>query len=54
MWQREQTYNSPENQVQRLRDAGLNPLFYGLDGNSTSQTNYAEFQPVQSAIHGFS
>lgn len=34
-WQREMDYNSPTSQVQRLRDAGLNPLFYGLDGNST-------------------
>lgn len=41
MWRREQEYNSPENQVQRLRDAGLNPLFYGLDGNSTSQAQPA-------------
>ena len=37
MWLKEQEYNNPENQVERLRNAGLNPLFYGLDGNSVSQ-----------------
>lgn len=45
MWLKEQDYNSPENQVQRLRDAGLNPLFYGLDGNSASQAQMAA-QPL--------
>lgn len=36
MWQKEMEYNTPANQVQRLRDAGLNPMYYGLDGNSTN------------------
>lgn len=35
MWQEEKAYNTPEAQVERLREAGLNPMFYGLDGNST-------------------
>lgn len=35
-WNRENEYNSPLNQVQRLRDAGLNPLYYGLDGNGNA------------------
>lgn len=35
-WQREMDYNTPSAQMQRLKDAGLNPLYYGLDGNSTS------------------
>lgn len=36
MWNRTNEYNSPESQVNRLRDAGLNPLYYGLDGSSAS------------------
>ena len=36
MWQKENEYNSPEAQVNRLRDAGLNPLNYGLDGTGNS------------------
>lgn len=35
-WLRQTEYNSPINQVQRLRDAGLNPLFYGLDGTGNA------------------
>lgn len=34
MWNAQNEYNSPEQQLQRLRDAGLNPMFYGLDGTS--------------------
>ena len=45
MWQKEQEYNTPENQVARLRAAGLNPLFYGLDGNTTGQAQVAA-QPL--------
>lgn len=41
MWLKEQEYNNPANQLQRLRDAGLNPLFYGLDGNSVGQAQAA-------------
>lgn len=35
-WNRENEYNSASAQVQRMRDAGLNPLYYGLDGSSAS------------------
>lgn len=28
-WEREKEYNSPSNQVKLLKEAGLNPLFYG-------------------------
>lgn len=45
MWKEEMAYNNPTQQVQRLRDAGLNPLFYGLDGNSVSQAQPAA-QPL--------
>lgn len=37
----ERAYNQPVNQLARLRAAGLNPLYYGLDGNSS---NGAPFQ----------
>lgn len=42
MWQKENEYNSPEAQVQRLRDAGLNPLYYGLDGTSANALESAQ------------
>lgn len=33
-WNRENAYNSPIMQRTRLEEAGLNPIFFGLDGNS--------------------
>lgn len=42
MWQLNNEYNSPEKQVQRMREAGLNPLFYGLDGSSASAVQSAQ------------
>lgn len=36
MWNKENEYNTPENQVQRLRDAGLNPMYFGLDGTGNA------------------
>lgn len=36
MWNKENEYNTPEAQMQRLRDAGLNPLYYGLDGTGNA------------------
>lgn len=36
MWQKQNEYNSPSAQLERLRDAGLNPLFYGLDGTGNA------------------
>lgn len=36
MWNKQNEYNTPEAQVQRLRDAGLNPMFYGLDGTGNA------------------
>lgn len=42
MWNRTNEYNDPSQQVQRLRDAGLNPLFYGLDGSSASSFESAQ------------
>lgn len=36
MWLKQNEYNSPEAQVERLRAAGLNPLYYGLDGTGNA------------------
>lgn len=44
MWQRQNEYNLPVNQIQRLKDAGLNPnLAYGMGnvGNANSSPNYS-------------
>lgn len=43
-WDRTNEYNSPEQQVNRLREAGLNPLYYGLDG--TSANSFEASQPL--------
>lgn len=45
MWNLTNEYNSPSAQVQRLRDAGLNPLYYGLDGSSAN--SFESAQPMQ-------
>lgn len=42
MWLRQNEYNNPENQLARLRDAGLNPLYYGLDGSSAGDLSAAQ------------
>lgn len=42
MWNKANEYNTPLNQVQRLREAGLNPLYYGLDGSSAGQVESAQ------------
>lgn len=42
MWNKTNEYNSPAAQVQRMRDAGLNPLYYGLDGSSANAMQSAQ------------
>ena len=42
MWNAANEYNNPTHQVQRLRDAGLNPLYYGLDGSSANGVQSAQ------------
>lgn len=42
MWNRTNEYNTPEQQVQRMKDAGLNPLYYGLDGSSSNGIESAQ------------
>lgn len=41
-WNRENEYNTPSAQVQRLRDAGLNPMFYGIEGSNAGQVSAAQ------------
>ena len=41
-WNAQNEYNTPEAQLQRLRDAGLNPLYYGLDGSSAGDLSSAQ------------
>lgn len=36
MWNKQNEYNDPLAQRQRLENAGLNPLFFGLDGNGNA------------------
>lgn len=42
MWNKTNEYNSPTAQLQRLQDAGLNPLFYGLDGQTANGMQSAQ------------
>lgn len=39
MWNAQNDYNNPAAQRKRLTDAGLNPIYYGLDGNSAGAGN---------------
>lgn len=36
MWNKQNEYNSPAEQAKRLREAGLNPVFAGLDGTGNA------------------
>lgn len=42
MWNKTNEYNSPVNQVERMKEAGLNPLYYGLDGSSANGIESAQ------------
>ena len=42
MWNKTNEYNDPSHQVARLREAGLNPLYYGLDGTSANGMQSAQ------------
>lgn len=47
LWNMQNEYNSPINQMARLKQAGLNPLYYGLDGNSSGAPAEAPTAPVK-------
>lgn len=49
MWNMTNEYNSPSSQKQRLLDAGLNPLYYGLDGSSANGLESAQALGYQRA-----
>lgn len=53
MWQKANEYNTPQQQMARLKDAGLNPnLVYGngsVVGNTTQQT--PKYQNYQTPVH---
>lgn len=55
MWNRQNAYNSPAEQVQRLIDAGLNPnLMYGNGSAATGNASSApSFNAPQSAINRY-
>lgn len=42
-------YNQPNAQLARLRAAGLNPLYYGLDGNSSNGAPF-QTQPMENSV----
>ena len=50
MWNKQNEYNSPSAQVQRLRDAGLNPLYYGLDGSSAGAAQMGQVLNYERAV----
>lgn len=41
-WERQNAYNTPSAQLERLKEAGLNPLFYGLDGSNADAMSSAQ------------
>ena len=41
MWNKTNEYNSPTEQIKRLEEAGLNPLYYNLDGTSANNVQSA-------------
>lgn len=49
MWNMTNEYNSPANQRKRMEEAGLNPLYYGLDGSSASGMESAQALGYQRA-----
>lgn len=46
MFHSQNEYNNPSNAHKRMVDAGLNPIYYGLDGSSASQGN--AYTPIAS------
>ena len=49
MWNKTNEYNDPSAQLERLKRAGLNPLYYGLDGSSASAFQSAQAQSYERA-----
>lgn len=51
LWKMQAEYSKPINQMRRLKEAGLNPLFYGLDGNGTSAPQPAPTPPTDNPFN---
>lgn len=51
LWKMQADYMKPINQMKRLKEAGLNPLFYGLDGNGTSAPQPAPTPPTDNPFN---
>lgn len=49
-WMKQNEYNTPEKQRLRLEQAGMNPLFYGLDGNSAGELQPANLSEANAAM----
>lgn len=47
MWKMQNAYNLPIRQKERLKQAGMNPLFYGLDGNAAGAPQPAPTAPTK-------
>lgn len=47
VWNMQNAYNTPMAQKQRLINAGMNPLFYGLDGNAAGDMNVSAPQSYE-------
>lgn len=54
MWKLENDYNSPNAQLQRLRDAGLNPNLFGGDNTAGSVGSASSSAPNGAMPHGTS
>lgn len=53
LWKMQANYNSPVNQMARLKEAGLNPnLIYGSSSNTGNQTSSAQVQPLDYSFVG--
>ena len=53
MWLMQQAYNLPSAQMQRLKDAGLNPLLmYGQGGTSLTASSQAQLPSAPSGAQG--
>lgn len=53
MWNKTNAYNTPAMQKERMLDAGMNPLYYGLDGSSANGLESAQALGYQQANVNF-
>lgn len=53
MWQREQEYNTPKNQVQRYLEAGINPVAENLDAGLTTAPSSPHAPTMRGPLDGF-